>query len=242
MPTGKALVFACLLVMPGVLLRVAPYLSRLSLPPAASVTAAAPSEAPTGLQHISSRLAERPLALLAAGLAVEVATYVAAATVILRSAWLVSLLGAVPLAQQIARILLIVTLVAGFLAGSQASFPFVAWRMYSGIAEEPPSAYLFSAITRGGRSVRVDLGEVLPMLGVYRGYNLVTVHAPAADSPAGSDAALATAMRTAGRLYNLQHPGDPLVRLTMSRVTIPLDNRAPPWVRNQRVVASVEID
>lgn len=184
-------------------------------------------------------MSQRSLPLVVGGFAVEVGIYVSAITILLRSRWLVALLGAVSPIQKWMRAFFFSALLAGFLAGSQDTFPFVAWRMYSGIAEQPPSAYLVDGTTRSGASVRVDLGEVFSALGRYRGYNAVASRIASTD--ASDDAELATALLTAGRLYNLQHPADPLVHLSVRRVTIPLDNHEPPWIRDERVVAAIEV-
>lgn len=243
MSLKKALLAACLLILPGVVLRVAPYLDRAVQRPVREAPApqgAAERSPGTGLHSIPSRLSERPLPLLVAGFTVEVGIYVSAMTVLLRSRWLVALLEAVSPIQKGVRAVFFAALLAGFLGGSQDTFPFVAWRMYSGIAEQPPSAYLVDGMTRSGASVRVDLGEVFSILGRYRGYNAVVSRIASIDA-VGDEAELATALRTSARLYNLQHPADPVVHLSVRRVTIPLDNHEPPWMRDERVVAAIEV-
>lgn len=255
MTTRSALLVALMLVLPGVALRVVPYVERLTQP-RVSRDAALPAAAATssaGVADVSSRLSERPLALVIGGFAVEIGIYVVALVVLLRSRRLVALLlggeaerrrDCASLAQLTARGALFVALVAGFLAGSQNTFPFVAWRMYSGIVEEPPTAYVVSGLTRGGTTVRVDLGQVLSMLGNYRGYNFLAQRAAlAADGEGeGSGAELTTALRTVARLYNVQHPTDPLRRVAVSSMTIPLDDNRPPWVRDVRVIAAVDVE
>jgi hypothetical protein len=141
------------------------------------------------------------------------------------------------------RALLFAMLIAGFLAGSPRSFPFVAWRMYTGIPEQPPSAYVVSGTTRRGRSVRIDFAQLLPMLGSYRGYNLVAVRASATRHGGSEQSAseLNTALLAVGRLYNQQNPADPLERLSVTSVSIPLETRAPPWLQNQHTVADIAI-
>jgi hypothetical protein len=248
MSTGKALVVAVLLVLPGAIWRVAPYVERIVTPPARRAASATPATPPRtsafDFTSTASRLSQRPPALVAAGFALEMGIYVVTITILLRSRRLVSLLAATSRGQQALRSLFFVALVAGFLAGAPESFPFVAWRMYSGIPESPPSAYLVTGVTRSGVPVRLDLGRVLPMLGPYRGYNVVAERAAALESSElkYDSSELTTALRAVAGLYNLQSPADPLAQVSVSAVIIPLDNRQPPWRRDERVVATTEVD
>jgi len=261
MSTRNAFIVAVLLVLPGVLLRVAPYVERLIQPRAsreAQVVADSSSPAlPSGLGAIPSALSQRPLSLIVAGFGIEVTIHIIAIVVLLRSSWFVRLLagetrrsepGLASSAgwrpQVMMRALLFAMLVAGFLAGSPRSFPFVAWRMYSGIPEQPPSAYVVTGTTRNDASVRIDFGHILPMLGTYRGYNLVAVRASAIrhGDAEQSTSELNTALLSVGRFYNRQNPEDPIERLSVTWAAIPLETRERPWLHDERLVAAVEVD
>lgn len=254
MSPAKAFLVACLLVLPGVLLRVAPHWHSLGGPHAAPGTAmvvSAPrlddAEPVDGGAPIPSRLSERSRLLLAIGFAVEVGLHVLLIFALLRADALVGLFGALPASARAAMAVFFATLMAGFLGGGAGTYPFVAWRMYSGKPAREPSAYLVDGEAQSGTTVRLDLQRLIPALGPRRLTQIVGAQAKASEADEGAiderqlQRQRAT-LRAIGGLYNSLHPGDPLLRLRLVVATIPLATTTPPWLRNQRELMSVVID
>lgn len=252
----RALAIACLLVLPGVLLRVVPHVHVLIAGSAApeSTTVSSDAESPGDeSSHIPAqvprRLVQRPRLLLALGFALEVGLHVALILALLRSATMASLFTALPRAGRTAATLFFTALLAGFLGGYDATFPFIPWRMYSGQGAANPTVYLLDGETRAGSSVRLDLQGLVPAVGQRRLRLIVQKQARAistTDSSSAEQERLRSMQRLTllalARLHNAKHPDDPLTRITLTRAVVPLDATQPPWLRDQREIISLDID
>jgi len=245
MPLKTALLIACLFVAPGVVLRVIPYVDRII--GASHVGAPVePATAPKGSIAIANRLSQRPIVLVAIGFGVEVALHVALIVILLRSMTLVALFRSQPRSTRMAMCVLFVTLIAGFFGGRDETYPFVAWRMYSGRPEGDPKVFRVDGETRAGAPVSINLDELIPAIAPRRLYHLVEELGrarPEADS--GNEEGggpLHATLVALGHLYNSRHGDDPLARIRLSVTEIPLDNEVPPWTRGQREIVTVAID
>lgn len=249
MSLKKALLVACLLLLPGVVLRVVPYWDRIAARVRVSgepghseagetVAAGKPTSVP-------SRLSQRPLALVVLGFAFEVSLYLILIATLLRSRRLMRLFEPAAPVAKAAGMLFLTVLFAGFLGATDASFPIMPWRMYSGQPGGTPDVCLLDGLTRGGETVRFAADEVLPMMRRHRAYTMMCQRVSAADGVADTSpehSELGVALLAVARLYNLRHLDDPLARLSVSRAAIPVDNTSPPWLRDVRVIATVEVE
>jgi hypothetical protein len=244
MPLKKALLIALLLVVPGVVFRVAPYVDRIAGAPR-RVVPAAPQGDTAPAARVPSRLSQRPLIFLVLGLGVEAALHAGLIVILLRSATLVALFGSLPRSARASMVLFFVVLVTGFLGGGDRTYPFVAWRMYSGRPSHDPGVCLIDGETRTGAVVRLNIEELMPAIGPRRLYHILDRLSTPGNAEGGgaeSQAHLRATLLGLGRLYNSQHADDPLVRMRLFVATVPLEATAPPWLRDRREVVAVEID
>jgi len=209
------------------------------------VTASAETHDEGGrLGQVSRRLSQRPRLLLALGFGVEVGLHLALIVVLLRSNALVSLFTALPRWELATAAAFFVALLAGFLGGYEATFPFLSWRMYSSHGASGPRIYLIDGETAGGPTVRVDRQDLVPAIGRRRLKLIVGKRAEEMRMAASeAEAELLRAQQrltlvALGRLYNTGHPDHPLTRLHLVEATVPLDATQPPWLRDQRELAS----
>lgn len=257
MSLRKAVVLACLLVLPGVLLRAAPYAYALATGSMARGSASVSSDVvttgderdltpPQAPRRLSQR---RPPLLLALGFAFEAGLHVTLIVALLRSATMVSLFTTLPRPGRTAATLFSATLLAGFLGGHDTTFPFIPWRMYSGQGAVNPIVYLLDGETRSGSTVRLDLQGLVPAVGQRR-LKLIVQRQAQIISTTGINTAERERLQSMqrltlvalGRLYNARHPGDPLTRVRLTRSVIPLDATEPPWLRDPRELVSIDID
>lgn len=245
MPLKTALLIACLLVAPGVVLRVAPYVDRIAGTSHVSAPVE-PTTAPKTSTAASSRLSQRPIVQVAIGFGIEVALHVALIVILLRSMTLVALFRSQPRSARWAMCAFFVTLIAGFFGGRDQTFPFVAWRMYSGRPAGDPRIVRLDGETRAGAQVSISLDELIPAMGPRRPYHVleelsrVQPEADGANAEGGEP--LRATLLALGQLYNARHGDDPLARIRLSVAHVPLDNEVPPWMRGESEIVTVVID
>jgi hypothetical protein len=253
MSLRRAFVLACLLVLPGVLLRLGPHAHLLStISESATISSGDETQQDDSVSTaagVPRRLSQRPLFLLVLGFAVEVGMHAALIVILLRSVVLVSLFSALPRSGRMATVLFFGALMAGFLGGHDATYPFVTWRMYSGQPSADPTVCLVDGETRTGAAARIDMNGLLPALGPRRLHHIIKEQAEAmlTDGTTSPESArlrlrLQRTLLGVASLYNSRHPEDPLVRIRAALAIVPLDVTEPPWLRQQREVISIDLD
>jgi hypothetical protein len=90
-------------------------------------------------------------------------------------------------------------------------FPFVSWEIFPFVREEDPvTCRQFQATTASGKSVRLLAEQLFP--------SIVQFNPPAEnDSPA-----MTHLVQSLAGMYNRHHPGDPVRRVDLVQVSIPL--------------------
>lgn len=250
MSLTRALAIASLLVLPGTLLRAGPHAQRFvggGSTPTSSISSSGPAAADELSGHAGRRLSQRPSWVLALGFAVEVSLHVGLLTIVLGSPALLAMFSALPRTGQGAMVLFFTTVMTGFLAGHDASFPFVSWRMYSGQFSTDPTVCVIEGESQSGAVTRLNLTELLPAIGPRRLHHIVRNQAATlvAGGGAGEDHDRVRLERTLGAvaaLYNSRGSGDVLVRLRLSMATISLSSTEPPWLRQPLEVMTIEVE
>ena len=244
MSTRRAFVIACLIVAPGVMLRIVPHLDRVignRIERRADVTAPAPAS----IGATASSLSQRSAAALALGLLLEAAIQVGLVCMFLRSPAFPGVWDALPWRLRAAAGVLFALLMSGFVAGTSATFPFVAWRMYPGDRDIARVSQLVAEDSDGVARV-IDADDLLPVIGRHRLLQLLALQAHWAD--ASNDEAerskrQAVLRRTLAGLSPLYKAGGntSVRRISFYVAHIPLDGARPPWIRDRRAVCSVEM-
>jgi hypothetical protein len=243
----NALIFAVLAVLAGAAGRSAPHLDRLVLDrlrnePA--TTTAAPALAEPGRYDHSLKL-RAPVAL-AAGLAVECLLVGLLLYLTLSPARVAGVIASISGFHRAVGVILLAALVMGMIGGSdRATFPFVPWRMYGGAPRTDPVIHHFVGTTYRGEDVRLDIDRAVPTLAPLRFNRMLINQVGAIDGePDASrrnelqrqhEATLAAL----GRLYNGQHPEDPLRTLAVVEGVVPMasyeDRSSVAWINRWEV-------
>jgi len=235
----KTVVIACLLVLPGALLRAGPHIDRLRS--SAIVKAPVREFAAQRTVTVSSQMSERSIAILALGMLAELAMHGALLVIILRNLAVASLLHALPLSLRVFAVGVFVALVSGAIGGTRSTFPFHAWRMYSGEHRDVPTACRLTGITSTGAAREIDVEEAVPALGNHR-LEQILLGLCAADISRESSGALNATLRALGRAENIRRPADPLRQLTLELVHVPLDADRLPSLVQRRAAATVQLE
>lgn len=135
--------------------------------------------------------------------------------------------GALPVSYRAGAAALLTALVVGLVGGTDGAFPFTPWRMYAGDMRPGDVNILrFIATTASGRSFRLDLDALIPVLGSQRLYQPLALRArriQREEEPARRAALLAdqqAAFQALARLYNRRHADDPLTRIAIWTATL----------------------
>jgi hypothetical protein len=127
-------------------------------------------------------------------------------------------IGTMPAAHRVVFFTLIVGMIAGhFTLNGRTYFPFVAWEIFPFAREEDPvSCPQFLATTASGKSVRLLVEQLFP--------SIVQFNPPAdKDSSAMTDLVHALA-----KVYNQHHADDPVRRVDLVLISVPLHHPTPP--------------
>jgi hypothetical protein len=254
MTRTRAFIFVLAVVLPGIPLRTAPHLGRVTQvviidpneSPAVTAENEPSKELSTAIRQIPPRLSQRPASLLVAGFAAEVLLIASMLYVVIRSPSIIAVFAALAVRYQVIAAGLLTFLVTGLLGGSDQTFPFVPWRMYSGPPPKSPQIYEFVGVSRSGRTSRLDLGQVLPVLEPLRFHNILATQCSSLqqETQAAQREILWTqhkaTLQAAGRLYNRSHPEDPILQVSVSSVIVSLDNAQVRVDRHR--LWSVEVD
>ncbi len=228
MGRNNALLLVLAIVTLAAFARLLPYTPRLlGYDTTAPTVASAPlvARAPVSLRSpstIPSRLGERPLTLVAAGLLAELGLLGFILYSLARSSHVGTTFAALAgYRRNLAAILLVCTGV-GFVAGvPEWTFPFIPWRMFSGAPAGEPVVDWVVGTTEDGRRVRIDLVSALAGLGHTRGREAVldriaAVVAADASQPASRRLELDNLLQAVARLHT-RHTGVGLVRIGVTR-------------------------
>ena len=251
MTARQALVIACFVVSPGVVLRVVPHLDRLVAIRAevrGAATGAPSVPASIADKPLPSQLSQRPTAALAFGFAIELALQIALLVSVLRSGLFAWHWQALPPSFRAAAALLFTLLMSGFLGGTSSTFPFVAWRMYSGEHDDVPAVYGIAGTTRSGVAREVDIERLIPVLGAHRLHHILDAQTRWVDEPtddvergARQDLQRKT-LAALGHVYNLRNRNEPLRQLSLHVARVPLDAGRPPWLRDRRLICTADVE
>jgi hypothetical protein len=243
-------VLACLLVLPGTVLRGWPHLSEIAGSSKIATTARVDSPS-SGSPAISLdefwSVPQPSFARRVLGVVVEVGLHVGLLVMVLRSDTLVALFAALPRSGRAATAVFSVVLMTGFLAGHAGTYPFVAWRMYSNQPTRFPVIVVVEGDTRAASTVRIDLNRLMPAMGPRRLSHILRDRARAMTS--GDDAEsqrrrshVRRMLAAIAGLYNADDSNDPLVRIRLVLAHAPLDAMQPPWLRDRREILSVDVE
>lgn len=254
MTRTRALIVVLAVVLPGILLRTVPHLDRgmqifIAAPnasPAITAEAEPSKELSTAIRQTPPRLSQQPVRLLVAGFAAEVLLIASILYVVIRSPSIIAAFKVLAILYQIVVAGLLALLVTGILGGSNQTFPFLPWRMYSGPSSESRQIYEFVGISRSGRTIRLDLPQLLPALGARWFHTILAQQSKSLQRAAQAAqrevlwAQHKATLQAAGRLYNRRHPEDPILQISVSSMMVPLDNAQ---VRvDRRILWSIEVD
>lgn len=156
-----AVILVALIV--GLALRILPVLLTAQSTSPTPVNATADAD-PTG-RAVSSRVGQRPLPFIAAGIATETALVGIILYMVLTTPWIARSIDGLRTRHQAIGAALIVLLVIGFNAGRDKTFPFVAWRMYAG---SPADGLIVYQIIDADRGSAVPLNDIVPLLRHHR--------------------------------------------------------------------------
>ena len=82
----------------------------------------------------------------------------------------------------------------------------------------------------------------MPVLGNHRLYQILEHLVGANPGTGASNDVLSTTLTRLGRLENVKRPADPLRQLSLHSGRVPLDIDRPPWIREERLVRTVDIE
>jgi hypothetical protein len=219
------------------------FITGPSEPPAVTAEAEPSEGLGAAVKYVPPRLGQRPPSLLFAGFAAEVLLITSLLYVVIRSPSIIAAFSALAIRYQIVAAGLFALLVTGFLGGSDRTFPFMPWRMYSGPSPESRQICEFVGVSRSGRTIRLDLPQLLPALGARRFHNILAQQCKSLQRATQREVLWPqhkATLQAAGRLYNRKHPEDPILQISAASMMVPLDNAQ---VRvDRRTLWSIEVD
>ncbi len=121
-------------------------------------------------------------------------------------------LARLPVPHRVVFALLIAGVIAGhFTFDGRKYFPFVSWEIFSIMREEDPvTCREFAAVTASGKNVRLLVEQLFPSIVQFN---------PPADNESAAMTRLVDALRKA---YDGRHPGDPVRRVDLVRISVRL--------------------
>ena len=253
-----ALIFSLTIVLLGVALRAAPHMDRAVQVWTADQHASAPVAMPSGSPEkpltaaatggIPARLSQRPVGLLLIGLAVEALLIGSMLYVGARSQSIAATFGVLAVRYQVVTVGLLTFLVVGLIGGSDQTFPFVPWRMYSGASTGGLQIYELVGTSYSGNAVRLDLDQVLPVLGSRRLHHTLTEQSTSIQEETQLSqretlwARHQATLQAIGRLYNRKHAESPIHRIAVWAVTVSGDDSQTQPAINRHELWSITVD
>lgn len=137
-------------------------------------------------------------------------------------------------AQRAALLALPATIVAGqLLQQPSATWPFVNWDMYTQPAQGDPRFFVYRATRASGRESELDVVDAYPFLGRSLLFQLdgladAALRVPFPPARRVLLAKLESWIRSIARRQEEREPGDPIQRVELVQVTVPLAAPGPP--------------
>ena len=199
------LLVLCAFLLPGVLLRVVPHLDRL-----------------VGVPSVEQVDDE----------AVEVGLQLGLLFLFVRDERVRRVFAGLTRSRQVIAGSMCFLLATGFVGGTADTFPFFAWRMYSGDRASRPTVARLSGRAESG-VVELDIEGLVPVLGRHRLHQRLIRLAERSDLE--NLHMRRTTMRSLAAYHNERNPEDPLREISLHLELVAVDAPAAPWLHRQPV-------